>query len=171
MLHRSIFLLMLCAWLLPGSVAAEASVGYVNLARLLQEAPQVKRIKAQIREEFRARDQRLVELQKQIAAVEARLRDAGDALTADERERLQTDLASRKAEYQRARNELEQDKQLRFSEEEEKFSRIVREVSAQVAQDRKFDLLLQGGVIWVSPRIDITPLVLARLREMAGEKP
>jgi len=170
-LHRSIFLLMLCAWLLPGPVAAEASVGYVNLARLLQEAPQVKRIKAQIREEFRARDQRLVELQNQIAAVEARLRDAGDALTADERERLQTDLASRKAEYQRARNELEQDKQLRFSEEEEKFSRIVREVSAQVAQDRKFDLLLQGGVIWVSPRIDITPLVLARLREMAGEKP
>ncbi len=171
MLHRSIFLLMLCAWLLAGPVAAEVSVGYVNLARLLQEAPQVKRIKARIREEFRARDQRLVELQKQIAAVEARLREAGDALTAEERERLQTDLASRKAEYQRARNELEQSKQLRFSEEEEKFSRVVREVSAQVAQDRKFDLLLEGGVIWVSPRIDITALVLARLREMAGEKP
>jgi len=60
---------------------------------------------------------------------------------------------------------------LRFSEEEERFSRIVREVSAQVAQDRKFDLLLEGGVVWVSPRIDITDLVLARLREMAGEKP
>lgn len=152
------------------SVSAQVSVAYVDVARLLEDAPQVAQIKARIREEFRARDERLVEMQKQMRVLREKLRPESRELTAEEKERLQKDLATRKLQFQRARDELEQDKQLRFSEEEERFSKIIREVIAQVAQDRHLDLVLQGGVLWVTPRIDITDVILARLRELAEQK-
>lgn len=76
----------------------------------------------------------------------------------------------RKLKFKHARDELEQNKQLRFSEEEEHFSRILYEVIIQVAQDRKLDLVIQSGVSWVSPRIDITQTVLERLQAMMDEK-
>lgn len=156
--------------LLPMAGTAEVSVAYVDAARLLKEAPQVEQIKARIREEFRARDERLVEMQKQMDLLNERLKPEFRGLTAEEKERLQKDLATRKLQYQRARDVLEQDKQLRFGEEEERFTRIIQEVIAQVAQDRKLDLVLQGGVIWVAPRVDITESILARLRELAQQK-
>lgn len=145
-------------------------MAYVNAARLLKDAPQVEQIKARIREEFSARDKRLVEMQKQMDLLTEKLRPESRELTPEEKERLQKDLATRKLQYQRARDELEQDKQLRFSEEEERFSRIIHEVIAQVAQDRKLDLVLQGGVIWVDPRIDITEVILTRLHELSKQK-
>ncbi len=164
-------LLALCLlFLLPMTTVAEVSVAYVNAARLLKDAPQVEQIKARIREEFSARDKRLVEMQKQMDLLTEKLRPESRELTPEEKERLQKDLATRKLQYQRARDELEQDKQLRFSEEEERFSRIIHEVIAQVAQDRKLDLVLQGGVIWVDPRIDITEVILTRLHELSKQK-
>ncbi len=168
MLHRILPALVALLILLTPPVFAEVSVAYVDAARLLQDAPQVARIKERIRAEFNARDLRLVEMQKQIRVLEAQLAKAG--LDTEQQQRLQNDISARKLKFKHARDELEQDKQLRFSEEEERFSRIMHEVIAQVAQDRKLDLVIQSGVIWVSPRIDITQTVLERLRAMMDEK-
>lgn len=170
MLSRSFFVCCFLILALTGSALAEVAVAYVDAARLLKDAPQVEQIKARIRDEFSARDQRLIEMQRQIELLGEKLDPQSKALTAEEKERLQKDLANRRLQYQRSRDELEQAKQLRFSEEEERFSKVIHEVIAQVAQDRKLDLVLQGGVIWVAPRIDITEVILARLRELAEQK-
>ncbi len=152
--------------LISGGVRAEVSVAYVDSARLLKDAPQVERIRHKIREEFVARDERLVEMRKQIALLEARLVDEDERMSDEEKRLVNTDLGSRRIQLKQARDELEQDKQLRFSEEEQHFSRVIHEVIQQVAQDDKLDLVLQGGVFWVSPKVDITDRILARLREM-----
>ncbi len=169
MLHRILLAIPALLILLSPVAFAEVSVAYVNATRLLQEAPQVAQIKERIRSEFSARDRRLVEMQKQIGVLEERLA-RGEGLTSEQQQRLQKDISARKLKFKHARDELEQDKQLRFSEEEERFSRIMHEVIAQVAQDRKLDLVLQSGAIWVSPRIDITQTVLERLRAMMDKK-
>lgn len=169
MLHRKFLALLVVLVLSSPAALAEVSVAYVNATRLLQDAPQVAQIKERIRTEFSARDQRLVAMQKQIRLLEEQLA-RGTGLTAEQQQRLQNDISARKLKFKHARDELEQDKQLRFSEEEERFSRIMHEVIAQVAQDRKLDLVIQSGVIWVSPRIDITQTVLERLQAMMDEK-
>jgi len=168
-LHRIRFAFAALLILLSPAALAEVSVAYVNATRVLQEAPQVARIKERIRDEFSARDQRLVEMQRQIRVLEERL-TRSEGLTSEQQQRLQNDINARKLKFKHARDELEQDKQLRFSEEEERFSRIMHEVIAQVAQDRKLDLVIQSGAIWVSPRIDITQTVLERLRAMMDKK-
>lgn len=146
---------------------AEVSLAYVDAARLLREAPQAQQIRQRIREEFKARDQRLVEMRKQIDLLDAQLHETeGSAPDSEQLHRLKSDLEARRQEYKRARDELDQDKQLRFSEEEERLTRIIHEVIQQAAQDERLDLVLQGGVIWVAPRVDITERILARLQKM-----
>ncbi len=151
---------------LATTVQAEVAVAYVDSARLLKEAPQIELIKQRIREEFQARDQRLAEMQKQIGLLNERLNSADTQMSDEDKHRLQNDISARKLKYKHMRDELDQDKQLRFSEEEEKFSRVIREVIQQLAQDEKLDLVLQGNVLWVSPRIDLTGKVLQRLQGM-----
>lgn len=152
--------------LLVSGAQAEISVAYVDAARLLKDAPQVEQIRQRIREEFEARDQRLLEMRKQIGLLEARVTADGERMPIEQRQRLEADISNRRVQLKDARNELEQDKQLRFSEEEERFSRIIHEVIQQVAQDENLDLVLQGGVFWASPKVNITERVLERLRAM-----
>lgn len=151
------------------AVQAEVSVAYVDAARLLKDAPQVHQIKQKIRNAFEAREQRLVEAQKQIKLLETRLLSGNEPMAAEEKRRLKNDISNRRLKFKQARDELEQDKQLQFSEEEEHFSRVIGEVIQQMAQDEKLDLVLQGGVMWVSPRVDMTDRVLERLRAMLAK--
>lgn len=154
------------ALLLASGAQAEVSVAYVDAARLLKDAPQVEQIRQKIREEFEARDQRLQEMRKQIGLLEARLTADGERMLIEDRQRLEDDIGNRRLQLKDARDEIEQDKQLRFSGEEERFSRVIYEVVQQVAQDENLDLVLQGGVFWVSPKVNITDRVLGRLRAM-----
>ena len=151
------------------TVQAEVSLAYVDATRLLKDAPQVQQIKQKIRKEFEARALRLEQTRKQITLLEARLTTDAGHLSEEEKRRLKSDINNRRLKLKNTRDELEQDKQLRFREEEEHFSRIIGEVIQQMAQDERLDLVLRDGVMWVSPRIDMTERVLERLRSMLAK--
>ena len=152
------------------TVQAEVSLAYVDATRLLKDAPQVQQIKQKIRKEFEARALRLEQTRKQIRLLEARLTTDAVHLSEEEKRRLKSDINNRRLKLKTTRDELEQDKQLRFREEEEHFSRIIGEVIQQMAQDERLDLVLRDGVMWVSPRIDMTERVLERLRSMLAKE-
>ena len=158
------FLMMLVA---GQSIAAGVSVAFVHTARLLNESPQINTLKRKVRDDFAAREQRLDEMQKQINLLQEKLEAGSAEMSSSEQRRLKHDITTRRLKYKHARDELTQDKQLRYSEEEERVTRIIREVIEQVAQDEKIDIVLQSGVLWVSAEVDITDKVLMRLRELS----
>jgi outer membrane protein len=147
--------------------AADTSVAFVQASRLLNESPQIKLLKQRVANEFASREERLADMQKQIVTLQTKLERDGPLMNADEQRRLRHDVTTRQLKYKHARDELAQDKQLRYSEEEERLGRVIREVIGQVAQDEKIDMVLQSGVLWYSPKVDITEKVLERLRQMA----
>lgn len=162
---------MVCLFLISTSaVAADTSVAYVQASRLLNESPQIKQLKQRVTKEFASRDARLVEMQQQIKGLQDKLGNDSESLDNDEQRRLRHDITTRRLKYKHARDELAQDKQLRYSEEEERLGRVIREVIGQVAQDEKIDMVLQSGVLWYSPKVDITEKVLQRLRQMAESR-
>jgi outer membrane protein len=170
MRHNSLNALLACCLtlLLAGqSLAAGVSVAFVHTARLLNESPQINTLKRKVGEDFAARERRLTEMQMQIKVLQEELEKEGPGMSASEHRRLKHDITTRRLKYKHARDELTQDKQLRYSEEEERVTRIIREVIEQVAQDEKIDIVLQSGVLWVSPEVDITDKVLKRLRGLA----
>lgn len=167
--------LFLVGWLaatalaFPAVHAAGPSVAFVQASRLLSESPQIEQLKQRVTADFSARDQRLVEMQKQIKALQDKLGEDGRFLPEEEQRRLKHDITTRRLKYKHARDELAQDKQLRYAEEEERITRVIREVIEQVAQDEKIDMVLQSGVLWYSPKVDITDKVLERLHQLATD--
>jgi len=156
-------LLLVAPW---QSLAANQSVVFVHAQRLLNESPQIQEYKRQVRQDFAEREKRLVDMQTQVKHLEDKLEKDGGKMTSLEQRRLRHDISTRHLKYKHARDELTQDKQLRYSEEEERVTRIIREVIQQVAQDEKIDIVLQSGVLWFSPQSDITDRVLERLHKL-----
>ena len=97
-----------------GSSKAEMKVGVINTVKLMEEAPQAKDAQSKIESEFAPREKELVELQGEIASLQAAL----EALTAAEAqvesllERLARTIEKRRAWVQadqlgRARRDIE----------------------------------------------------------------
>lgn len=161
-------LIVSCLFCVTGqAISADVSVAFVQAPRLLNESPQIAELKRRVREDFAPREQRLTEMQMQIRLLQEKLDKDGGTMNAGEQRRLRHDISTRQLKYKHARDELTQDRQLRYSEEEERVTRIIREVIEQVAEDEKIDIVLQSGALWVSPKADITDQVLKRLHQVA----
>jgi outer membrane protein len=149
------------------SVAAGGAVGVVNFARLQTEAPQSIKAREKIEAEFVSRQVKIEEQAAQVAELEKKMEESGE-LGEMERKSLQRDIRSRNLRLENAKEELQNDRRLRASEESDRLRRIVGEVIAEVAAKEGVDLVLEVGVVtWASPRADITDRVLARMQELA----
>jgi len=149
------------------SIAAGGAVGLVNFARLQTEAPQSIRAREKIDAEFVSRQARIEEQAAQIAQLEQKMKESAD-IEEMERKSLQRDIRSRNLRLENAKEELQNDRRLRASEESDRLRKIVGEVIAEVAVSEGVDVVLEVGVVtWASSQADITDRVLARMQELA----
>jgi len=143
--------------------AAELKIGYVQVDKLLQEAPQTAESGKKLEKEFSPRSQELDRLQKQIRDLEAALdKDRLTATDADRRNR-ERDASNLKLEFQRKQRELREDINLRKNEELAVLQDRINKAVTSVAETDNFDLVVYGGVAYASKKIDITDKVLKLL--------
>jgi outer membrane protein len=149
--------------LASGAYAAELKVGYVQVDKILQEAPQTSETGKKLEREFSPRTQELDRMQKQIKDAEAGL--TKDSLTASETDRRnkERDLANLKIEFQRKQRELREDINLRKNEELGVLQDKINKAVSTVAETDGYDLIIYGGVAYASKKIDITDKVLKLL--------
>jgi outer membrane protein len=158
-------LIALCGFAAP-LWAADVNVAVIEFARLQGEAPQAVRARARIEDEFAIRQGKIAEQAAQIAELEKRLEEN---VGTDEMElkSLQRDIRSRNLRLENAREELQNDRRLRASEESDRLRRIVTEVIAEVAAREGVGVVLETGVVtWASAEANITDQVLLRLQEL-----
>jgi outer membrane protein len=93
--------------------AAELKVGYVQVDKILQEAPQTSESGKKLEREFSPRTQELERMQKQIRDQEASLDKDGLTMSETERRNKERDVANNKLEFQRKQRELREDINLR----------------------------------------------------------
>ena len=67
---------------------------------------------------------------------------------------------------QRTQEEAQEDYNLRRNEELARIQDIIREVIVTIAQDEDYDLILETGVVYVSPRINLTERILEELESL-----
>jgi hypothetical protein len=92
---------------------------------------------------------------------------------ADERseiQRLQNDIRSRTRKLKYARDEFQEDFALRQNELRTKLGLQVREVIVEVAKEEKIDLVISEGLVYFSPRIDISARIIERLKQEFVDK-
>jgi len=145
------------------SHAAELKIGYVQVDKILQEAPQTAESGKKLEKEFSPRSQELERMQKQIKDGEAALDKDSLTMSETDRKNKERDLNNVKIEFQRKQRELREDVNLRKNEELGSLQDRINKAVTSVAETEGFDLVVYGGVAYASKKIDITDKVLKSL--------
>lgn len=147
----------------PSVVLAQIKVGFVNISKVLDKAPQAESARERIEKEFAPRDRELLEQQKEIRSMEDKLVKNGAVMSAAERQRQESEIRSLKREIRRLQDEFREDLNLRRSQELSKLQRKVTEVIQELAKAESYDLVVADGVIYAGERVDITDKVIGQL--------
>jgi outer membrane protein len=150
-----------------GTVFAEDyRIAFVNATKVFEESPQYKVAREQLQTEFSRRENDLLASQKQLKQLEEKLQRDGSVMSESEVKRLERDILSRTRKLKNAQTEFREDLNLRQNEEFKKLRQQVREVIQKVGKSEKIDLIVSDGVVYFSKKIDISDLVLEKLRQL-----
>lgn len=143
--------------------AADIKVGFVNVARILEKAPQAEKAKISLEKEFSPRNKKLLASQKVIKKLDEKLARDIKLMSETEARRLQRDVLEKKRALKRDQEEFREDFNLRRNEELAKLQRLVFEAIKGLSEAEKYDLVLHDGVVYASGAVDITNKVQKRL--------
>ena len=162
-------ILCLCAAYAAPGVAEDYKIGTVNAIRVLQQSPQTELANSRIEGEFSDREDRIMEAQKILKALEERLEKDRAVLSAGELQKIERDIIGKRRELQRDQDEYREDLNFRRDEELAKMRQIIGKAIQDVAKAGGFDLVLSDGVVYSSDALDISEDVLAHLRKEQGK--
>jgi len=142
---------------------ADLKVGFVQVDKILQEAPQTIESNKKLEKEFSARTDKLKADVKSLKEREATF--SKDALTMKESERdsKEKSLSQLRVDVQRKERELREDINIRRNEELGGLQEQINKAVTSVAKAESFDLVLYNGVAYASEKIDITDKILKSL--------
>ncbi|NBW60382.1 MAG: OmpH family outer membrane protein [Methylophilaceae bacterium] len=143
--------------------AAELKIGYVQVEKILQDAPQTTESSKKLEKEFAPRSQELEKMQKQIRDLETALDKDSLTMSETDRKNKERDVSNIKIEFQRKQRELREDVTLRKNEELAALQDRINKAVTSVSETEGFDLVVYSGVAYASKKIDITDKVLKSL--------
>lgn len=144
------------------ATAQQLRVGYVDMKRVLDNAPQVLAGREKLDLEFRPRNETIEFQERQAQTMEDRLA-MGD-LDEDARTRLDRELREMRRNVNRQKEDLRDELSFRRTEEVQKLEEQINQTVQEIALNSGYDLILSSPVIYADPSLDITPLILERLR-------
>jgi outer membrane protein len=148
---------------LPSASAAEPKLGYVDAARLLEEAPQASAASNQLKQEFASREKEIINAQRELKELEDKLARDGVIMSETEQKKLELDVLSGKRELRRKQEELKEDFNIRRNDEIGKLQKFIKQAIEDVGKEGEFDLIFYEGISFANPKLDITDQVLKRL--------
>lgn len=144
--------------------AAEMKIGFVNTERVFREAAPAKRAQQVLEREFSARNVELSKVEKQGRDLQQELERENVTIPEATRREKERQLADISRNFQRLQREIREDLNLRRNEELARLQERATRVINQIAEQEKFDLIIQEAV-FASSRIDITDRVIRALAQ------
>jgi len=142
--------------------AQEFRVGLVNIDRILREATPAKAAQAKLEQEFSRREKEINELGASLKGSSEKFEREAPTLAESQRLQRQKQLIDQDRDFQRKRRELQEDVNARKNEELQQVLERAQKVVKQVAEQEKYDLVLQEAV-YINPKHDITDKVIRAL--------
>ena len=146
----------------PAVRAQELKVGVVNSDRILRDSQPARAAMQKLEVEFSKRDKDLQEMGARLKTSAERFEKDGPIMSESDRVRRQRELAEMDREFQRKQREFREDFNQRRNEELQGLLERTNRIIRQIAEQEKFDLIVQEAV-YFNPRIDMTERVLRAL--------
>lgn len=161
------------ALLLPCLASAQNAprIGYVDMKRLLDQAPQVAQAHARLQREFAARNDVLEADERHLQSLKAALAKQRATLAPEQIQQQQQQIDVLAGSVRRARDKLRAELKTRSDQALQQSWQTISNAAVDYARDNGYDLLLPSPVIYASPKIDITDAILDRLRKQYKKNP
>ena len=143
---------------------------FVNIPQILEQAPQADAVRETLNQEFVARDLDLAAGDKKLDLLKQRLEHDGALMEEEARRKLERELLTQERELKRRHEEYSEDRNIRKNEELGRMQREIRLSIVMLAKELAYDMVLESGVMYASDRVDITGLVITRLKQDFGNK-
>jgi outer membrane protein len=161
--------LSLLAWLVllvtAQATAADVKIAVIDPNRIVEESPQYEEAREMLSTEVKEREAELLQQQEDLDRLNERQDRDGALMSEDELKRLQNDIRARKRRLRYAKAELQEDFALRQTELRTRLVKQVEEVVRQLAKEQEIDVILSEGLVYFSPRVDISGDVVERLKQ------
>ncbi|MEA3193885.1 MAG: outer membrane protein [Betaproteobacteria bacterium] len=151
------------------SAPLSMKIGYVNTERILRDAAPAVRAQRKIEAEFQKRDQELAKVADQLKKMQDDIEKNSVTMSEAQRRNREREFGELNREFQRKQREFREDLNQRRNEELAQVVEQANRVINQIAEQEKYDLVLQDAV-YRSPRIDITDRVIKALESKPPAK-
>lgn len=160
--------LAVAAW--AGTASAQSlRIGYVDMKRVLDTAPQVTAGRQALDLEFRSRSEAIEVDEFRAKTLEDRLAQ-GDLAAEDARE-TERELRDLQRNINRRKEDLRDELSFRRTEEVQRLEEQINLAVEEIAQRNGYDLIISSPVVYASPDLDITDLILEQLEvEFAADQ-
>ena len=142
--------------------AQEFRVGFVNTDRIFREANTAKAAQAKLEQEFSKREKELNDVGNSLKGLSDKFEREAPTLSDAQRTQRQKQLVDQDREFQRKRREFQEDLNARKNEDLQQVLERANKVVKQVAEQEKYDVVLQEAV-YINPKHDITDKVIKAL--------
>jgi outer membrane protein len=148
-----------------GLQAHELRLGYVNTTKVMNKAPQAQVARKMLKSEFAPRDEKIVAMQNKLKEQEEELAKNSAILSDTVRSSKERKIISLKRDIKRAKDEFNEDLNIRRNEELARLQKLVYDAIVSLAKEQNYDLIVGDSVLFASKRIDVTKQVLDRLQQ------
>src|SRR5947209_4840684 len=135
---------MVCSALLAFAQLAPAQlkVGVINLQRAVFDSAEIKKADAQMQATFKPRQDKIDQLQREIAALAQQLQSSNGKLSAQAEADLQTQGQRKQRDLQRLTDDLNADAQAYRNDVLSKSSQKMTDVVKKLAEEKGLDLVV-----------------------------
>lgn len=166
MFKRSLFLLVVLGAAFQASTAsAELKVGVYDNRKILESLPSVQNEFKKLNAEFEPTQKEVSDLQSKLLKLKEDIEKNAPILAASELQAKQLEYQSKRRELQLLAEDAERVFSVRRNEVARNIQSTVDAEVLKVAQEEGFDLILRSGVLYASPKVDITNQILKRLSD------
>ncbi len=144
------------------ALAQEFRIGFVSTERILRDANPAKAAQAKLEQDFSRREKELNDMGNALKTASERFERDAPTLSESQRAARQKSLVDQDRDFQRKRREFQEDLNARKNEELQQVLDRANRVIRQVAEQEKYDLVIQEAV-YINPKHDITDKVIRAL--------
>lgn len=143
--------------------AANLKIGYVDVERLLREAPQVEKINKKMLERFGSKKTELDAVEKEIIGLQEKYKRNELVMTDDKLNDLKSVIIGKAQLFKQKEILLQREVATMRSQEVATLQQSIREIISKIAKKDKYDLILSDGVLHANETFNITQDVLDKM--------
>lgn len=146
------------------SFAAEMKIGVLDLHKLIQQSSEVKTINQGLEKTFKARQDSIVALQKQLQEDVSKGKRNAATMSANDRTQLEEKIRDTQVSLNRKEQEYSQDLAKEQNKAMQKFFNKLRGIVNEFAVKGKYDLILQKEAVpFASSTVEVTDQILKEM--------